>query len=213
MNVRRLRPAVGERLTDERLRWVQRLGVAGLVVSLAVFGTAAAQATLGSSDAPARNSPIGSGTPAPEAEVGGNTTGLPASDLVIATAQRNTVKQGRLVAFGPGGQRVAELTHRDSYWDVEEVPNTSHTVLYTADRQLGGADCGPGRTKCFVIFVETYNLSTGERTVLYNTPRDEPRGDRWHDVDRVNDTHVLVANINTDELTRLNVETGERTVL
>lgn len=108
-------------------------------------------------------------------------------------------EEAELVAFTGDGE-VAYLngTYR-TYFDVDPVPGTRWTVEYVAAAHFQGADCAQFETDgCSRNVVERVNLSTGETERVWSRfTRRIPSG-RYHDVDRVNDTHLVVADILED---------------
>lgn len=124
----------------------------------------------------------------------------PSSITVIST-------QGFYVGDRPGSRDVAELiavradgtvlyhnTTHQVYYDVDPVPGTRATVEYVAADRVGGDRC-PGSTQCSRNVVEQVNLTTGRVTTVYTAITPKFDGGRWHDVDRINATHLLVADI------------------
>jgi hypothetical protein len=117
---------------------------------------------------------------------------------------------GQIVAYGPSG----DVRYRnESHWlyhDVDPSPVGESTVTYVASRPTGDAACpGPG-DGCLRNVVERVNLSTGNVTRLYADTDSRNGSTQTHDVDRVNDSVFLVADISyPDRVYMVNVTTGE----
>lgn len=93
-----------------------------------------------------------------------------------------------------------------TYFDVDPSPVGKVTVMYVASQQLTPAECG-GNTVCYRSVIERVNLTTGETTRVYEEIRPGPTSNdpRWHDVDRINDHEYLIADIQHDAVTVINV--------
>lgn len=121
-----------------------------------------------------------------------------------------------LLVVAPNGTIVGNFTYHGNYWDVDPVPGDSAMVLLTASDLEPGNKCDAGTTACMLNTVELLNIQTGEREVLYSRynpiDRDEVgngNSSRWHDVDRYNETHLIVADIYRNEVSLVNIESGE----
>lgn len=122
----------------------------------------------------------------------------------------------RLIAVR-NGEVVFEDTSHDQYFDVDPLSNTSQTVEYVAIDRVRRDGTGAERIGWY-----RHNLST-DRSELrwqYTVPHDQVRrydyGSgmttyRLHDIDRVNATHLAVADIHHDSVYIVNERTGERT--
>ena len=98
------------------------------------------------------------------------------------------------------------------YFDVDPVTGREHTVEYVASAQLDGEACSEFRaSRCTRNVIERANLSTGEVTRVFATKTPRITATRWHDVDRLNDTHVVIADIYRDSVRIVNVTSGETT--
>ena len=92
-------------------------------------------------------------------------------------------------------------TRRDEYWDVDPVPNASSVVVSTVTNGPTRLDC----SDCVVQRIERINISTGDRTVLYSEVTPGTRDVEWHDVDRLNRTHYVIADIARHEVEIIDV--------
>lgn len=113
-----------------------------------------------------------------------------------------------LVAFdAEGGIIYHDDTYR-IYFDVDPVPGERYTVEYVAAKHLSGEDCaGFEPFHCTRNVVERVNLSTGKRARMYDELTPRVYSERWHDVDRVNGTHLAVADIVHDRVYVVNTRT------
>ena len=134
----------------------------------------------------------------------------PRDGVTVITTQvfRDWVSEGKLVAFARNGSVLYYDESYSTYHDVDPSPKGDRTVTYLAAKFLSASEC-PTDRYCTLNVVERVNLSTGETELLHTTIL--PKRHKWHDVDRINATHFLVADIVTDQVYALNVETGEIT--
>ena len=136
------------------------------------------------------------------------------SGVTVVAVQNGDVRDvsGELVAFRSNGTVLYQTERYSTYWDVDPTPGTDRTVSYVATEQLDASTCEGGPVPasggaCQRNVVERLNLSTGERTRLYSH---RSVGGRWHDVDVINDTHVLVGDIANEVAYVVNTTTGIR---
>lgn len=137
-------------------------------------------------------------------------------DAVSADSPRNTTVYtidatgpGQLTAVSPNGSRLYRNTTYDLYHDVDPVAGSSQTVLYVASNLLGPDACA-GPNKCIRNVVETVNLSTDNVTRLYSTVGPRNGSSQIHDVDRVNESVLLVGDIGPpDRVYMVEETTGE----
>ena len=132
--------------------------------------------------------------------------------------------RAELVAYAPNGSILYYNDTHTRYWDVDPVPGTRATVEATYADHIEGADCpsadewDPARhgvdeetwdayydhhgetDACTRNGVERVNLSTGEVTPVWSRMTPGKEATRYHDVDRVNDTHLVVADIYLDRV-------------
>ncbi|MFB6173231.1 MAG: aryl-sulfate sulfotransferase [Halobacteriales archaeon] len=120
-----------------------------------------------------------------------------------------TGERADLVAFTDSGRIVFHNRSYGAYFDVDPVSGTRYTVEYVAAEYLPGSYCS--RTRCTRNVVERVNLSSGETDRVYAAITPGVPGTRWHDVDRLNDTHLVVADITNDRVTVVDTRTGEAT--
>jgi hypothetical protein len=135
----------------------------------------------------------------------------PADDLTVVATQGFFVSDetAELVVFTEGGEVVYHDDRYESYFDVDPVPGTTHTVEYVVAAQIAGDACEDFDPHwCTRNVVERVNLSTGsiETVLAHRNPK--IYGTRWHDVDRINDTHRVLANIDKDTVEVVDVRSG-----
>lgn len=124
----------------------------------------------------------------------------------VAPGDRQTAT---LQVFNRRGEQVYESTRYNAYFDVDPVGGTRSTVEYVAAERTGTEGCD--YEQCSYNFVERLNISTGERTRIYGEYTPQYDTGRWHDVDRINDTHLVVADIVFDRIYIVDTSTDEIT--
>jgi hypothetical protein len=136
---------------------------------------------------------------------------LPADEREPLAAPRNGTTvvtshlgdAGDIVAVGPDGTVRYHDDARDGYWDVDPSPAGRSTVVYSAtDEVHDRSECRPlgDNDYCVRQVIERANLSTGETTVLYSRVDPRYHNSEWHDVDRINASHYLVADMYANEV-------------
>jgi hypothetical protein len=120
---------------------------------------------------------------------------------------------GQIVAYAPNGSRIyRNRTHR-FYHDVDPSPVGSATVTYVASSEAGASHCNTSRagvTDCSVSVVERVNLTTGSVDRLYSRTVPDFGSDNVHDVDVIDGSRIVVADIaHPDRLYVANLSTGE----
>jgi len=130
-------------------------------------------------------------------------TEVPVDELTVVTDHRTPTVGSKIVALGPDAEVRYYNATLDYYSDVDPSPAGAYTVTYVGVEDLSKSDCD-GATRCRRMVIERLNMSTDEVTRLYSrvVPTYEgfrlPYTNRWHDVDRINDTHFAVADIERD---------------
>jgi hypothetical protein len=146
----------------------------------------------------------------------GETVAPPGSGVTVVTTDSNTVfgreeagprASSQLVAVGPDGQLLYQNDSHTRYWDVDPVEGTNATVEYVYADHLRPDACG-GESVCTRNGVERVNLTTGDVTDVYHRITPGKHSTRWHDADRINETHVVVADIADDSVFVVDTETG-----
>ncbi|UPV74149.1 arylsulfotransferase family protein [Halorussus limi] len=138
----------------------------------------------------------------------------PRGGVTVVSVQKGDMRDrsGELVAVRPNGTVLYQTERHSSYWDVDPSPHGARTVTYVATKWLNESVCGGGplladRGDCRRNVVERLNLTTGERTRLY---AHRMEGGRWHDVDVINDSHILVGDIGNEAVFLVNTTSGIR---
>jgi hypothetical protein len=118
------------------------------------------------------------------------------------------VGPGQIVAYDDDGNVVYRNASLWIYHDVDPSPHGEHTVTYVASDGAEGDEC-PGQ-RCLRNVIERVNLTTGEVTRLHSWVDTRNGSTQTHDVDRVNDSVFLVADISyPDRVYMVNTTTGE----
>lgn len=135
----------------------------------------------------------------------------------------------QLVALTPNGSALYYNDSHDRYWDVDPVRRTSTTVEYMYSDHLEGDECPTewdyerynvsaerwtryervrNSDACTRNGVERVNLRTGEVTRVWSQVTPGKEATRYHDADRLDDDHLVVADIYFDRVFVVNVTTG-----
>lgn len=96
----------------------------------------------------------------------------------------------------------------DTYYDTNSYANSVDRSTWDEYARVSMDDNGGA---CTQNGVERVNLSTGEVTPIYSTATPGKAATRWHDADRINDTHLAVADIYLDRVFIVNTTTGRIT--
>ncbi|NHN43116.1 arylsulfotransferase (asst) [Halorubellus sp. JP-L1] len=114
--------------------------------------------------------------------------------------------QAELVAFAPDGSIHYYENRHTRYWDVDPVEGTAATVEFVYADHLDSDECD-GDGVCTENGVVRVNLTNGERTTVFSRVTAGKHSTRWHDVDRVDDERLLVADIAQDRAFVVNTTT------
>lgn len=140
----------------------------------------------------------------------------PAPSAESETIQRRSLDGVTMVSsqseglffLAEGGHVIAQLTHEDTYFDADRLPEAGdRTVLYTAANYRPARRCG-FPTECIENRVVRYNLSTGERRVLFSMVTKRYDDEQWHDADYVGPERIVVADLARDRVFIANTSTG-----
>lgn len=140
----------------------------------------------------------------------------PAPSAESETIQRRSLDGVTMVSsqseglffLAEGGDVIAQLTHEDTYFDADRLPEAGdRTVLYTAANYRPAPRCG-FPTECIENRVVRYNLSTGERRVLFSMVTKRYDDEQWHDADYVGPERIVVADLARDRVFIANTSTG-----
>lgn len=141
-------------------------------------------------------------------------THLPPGDREALTAETDgitvvTSQEGHIVGINPNGTLRYHDNKYDGYYDVDPVPNTTATVLFSAIKKIESNNtCKPVRNICIRQVIARTNLTTGETSVLHTRVDPLGRASEWHDTERLSDQRVLVADMYRDEVFVVNTTTG-----
>jgi hypothetical protein len=114
--------------------------------------------------------------------------------------------QAELAAFAPDGSVYYYENQHTRYWDVDPVPGTRATVEFVYADHLAAQTCDGGGA-CTENGVVRLNLTTGDRETVYSRVTPGKHSTRWHDVDRVDEHRLLVADIAQDRVYVVNTTT------
>lgn len=115
-------------------------------------------------------------------------------------------KRAELVAFAPNGSIYYNNDSHTRYWDVDPVEGTNATVEYVYADHLSEEECNASRV-CTRNGVERVNLTTGKVTSVFSRITPGKHSTRWHDVDRIDEDRLLVADIDRDRAFVVNTTT------
>lgn len=102
---------------------------------------------------------------------------------------------GRLLAINPDGSVRYYNDTYPYYHDVDPSPKGKYTITYVATDNLDADECH-SEIRCRRSVVERLNLTTGEVERLWSDIRPRRGGSNAiHDVDVIDDRHILVAEI------------------
>ena len=138
--------------------------------------------------------------------------------------------RAELVAFNPNGSVLYYNDSHTRYWDVDPVPGTRTTVEYMFADHLEAPACGGqvnytqrrvderiwtryerarSTDACTRNGYERVNLTTGEVTRVWDRTTPGKEATRYHDADRLNETHLVVADIYLDRVFIVNTSADQ----
>jgi hypothetical protein len=125
--------------------------------------------------------------------------GTPPDGLTAITTQQfsATYPDAELVVVAPNGSTIHVNTQWDSYFDVDPVPGEPWLVEYVASEDISEPNCNGGEMCTRQVFVRE-NIRTGESTIIWSTITPRKHNTRVHDIDRINETHIAIADIYED---------------
>ena len=208
-------------------KWWIRIFFAGLVL-LSGFVVANAYTS------PARSADFSGKTQAEIRSESGQVVPPRDNITVIATdsnswmGQRSSGPRARaeLVAFRPNGSLLYYNDSHTRYWDVDPVPGTQATVEYLYADHISKSKCPTNwdlkrrrvseetwsryekshakEGACTRNGIERVNLTTGNVTKIWSEITPGKEATRYHDADRLNETHFVVADIFLDRVFMVN---------
>ncbi|MFC7229681.1 arylsulfotransferase family protein [Salinirubellus salinus] len=132
-------------------------------------------------------------------------TAPPRDDVTVVTA--DAFGSGRIAAYAPNGSVLYYNDTYKYYHDVDPDPPGERTVMYVGSYELNASACH-SELSCVRSVVERLNLTTGDVTRLYSRTS-TASGGAIHDVDRVGESRLLVAEIaQPDRVYIVNTTTG-----
>jgi hypothetical protein len=127
------------------------------------------------------------------------------SNAFVADENDGPRAQAELVAFAADGGIYYHENDHTRYWDVDPVAGTNATVEFVYADHLSPEACDG--SVCTRNGVERVNLTTGESTDVFSRVTPGKHSTRWHDVDRIDDHRLLVADIDRDRIFVVNTTT------
>ncbi|SER12222.1 aryl-sulfate sulfotransferase [Natrinema salaciae] len=147
-----------------------------------------------------------------DAAVGGLSTASRETVPEAPATENHTVvtesgRAGTITAYAPDGDVLYYNNSRTKYFDVDPVEGDPLTVEYTATDTIHteGPTCSD--PPCARNVIERADLETGEVEVLYERYDYKETAGEWHDADRINETHVVVADIVANQVFIVDTET------
>ncbi|MDZ7745327.1 MAG: arylsulfotransferase (asst) [Halobacteriales archaeon] len=135
-----------------------------------------------------------------------------AANITVAATQGvpESDARGELVALTGDGTIAYRNGTLQTYFDVDPVEGEPYVVEYVGAEKLTGDACaGVSTDPCSRNVYERLNLRTDETTRLWSQITPRIPSNRYHDIDRVNETHIAVADIYEDALYTIDLATGE----
>ena len=109
---------------------------------------------------------------------------------------------GQLTVFNrSSNEEVYQARDYDLYHDVDPSPEGAYTIQYVASTILGEETCPADIDGlCTRNVIDRLNYSTGEKQRLYDRIVNYNGSSNTHDVDRIDDGHFLVGDIQFDRV-------------
>lgn len=131
----------------------------------------------------------------------------PREGITVVTSNHN----GHIVALNSNGTLLYYNNTYDGYWDVDPALEDQETVVYSATENVrNSSTCEPIGSKDYCIrqMIVRTNISTDETAVIYSRIDPRATSSEWHDIDQINDSHYLVADMYSDEVFIMNTTSG-----
>ncbi|MFB6150992.1 MAG: hypothetical protein ABEJ40_04220 [Haloarculaceae archaeon] len=138
-------------------------------------------------------------------------TGPDRDGYTVVTTQefKATYAEAELVVLAGNGSTVHVNTDYDTYFDVDPVEGRPGVIEYVAADYLSGDDCDAANVCTREVFVRE-SFHTGESTVLWSRISPGKRNSKVHDVDRINESRVAVADLYLDRVFVVDLDRGIR---
>ena len=124
------------------------------------------------------------------------------------TVVTESARYGTIIAYAPDGDVYYYNNSHTKYYDVDPVENTSMTVEYTVTDTIYAKGPHCRSPPCARNAIERVNLTTGNVTEVFVRYAPQETAAEWHDADRINETHVAVADMVDDEVYVVNTSSG-----
>jgi hypothetical protein len=124
-----------------------------------------------------------------------------------ATVVTESAKFGTIIAWHPNGSLMYYEDEHTKYFDVDPVEGTAATVEYAATDTIHTAGPNCQSPPCARNLIERTNLSTGETEVIYSRYDAKETAAEWHDHVRIDEDHILVADMIHDQVFKVDTET------
>ncbi|QSW99317.1 aryl-sulfate sulfotransferase [Haloterrigena alkaliphila] len=116
-------------------------------------------------------------------------------------------RAGTITAYEPDGDVLYYNNSRTKYFDVDPVEGDPLTVEYAATDTIHteGPTCSD--PPCARNVIERVDLETGDVEIVYERYDHKETAAEWHDADRIDERHVVVADIVADQVFIVDTET------
>ena len=150
----------------------------------------------------------------PRLDSGGINESLdPAGEVTVIATQGFYIsdEEADLFAIDRRGDVIYYEDRYRVYFDVDPLEGSKHTIEYVAAKHFGSDDeeCAEIGHRCSRNVLNRVNISTGEFEQVYAKITPWHGNNRWHDIDRINDTHVVIADIVRNEVRVVDIEAEE----
>jgi hypothetical protein len=226
-------------LSSKTLVRLALLGV--IAISAVSLGTSYAASGLGETPEERAADRYASGSDAPVAPPAGGITVIATdSNSWLGRASDDPRSKAEIMAFAADGSVLYYNDSHTRYWDVDPVPGTETTIEYVYAEHLNDSACPDFLSSAYYnrsayansvdrstwnTYAEAQepvgactrngiiraNMTTGETETVYSAITPGKHSTRWHDADRMNETHVAIADIFLDRAFVVDTRTNEIT--
>ncbi|WP_049941792.1 aryl-sulfate sulfotransferase [Haloterrigena turkmenica] len=118
-------------------------------------------------------------------------------------------RAGTITVYSPDGEVAYYDNTRTKYFDADPVEGDPMTIEYTATDTIHSEGPTCSDPPCALNVIERVDLEeeNPEPEVVYKRYDYKETAGEWHDSDRINETHVVVADIVADQVFIVNTET------
>ncbi|WP_254268319.1 aryl-sulfate sulfotransferase [Halorussus aquaticus] len=128
----------------------------------------------------------------------------------ITVAASDYYGRGRIIAFAPNGSVMYYNRSYSAVADIDRAHRGNQSITYVGkDHSYTGSQCSAD--KCTLVAIQKVNITTGDSRRLYSVVHPYHPSGSFHDVDRINETHFLFADIMDDSIYIVNTSSGNRT--